>query len=105
MNDLMSLGLQRVWKRFTLEMSGVRAGARVLDVASGSGDLAAAFARRVGPTGEVWMTDINARDASVGRDKLIDAASSRRSRCATRRSCRFPMRASTASRSPSAFAT
>jgi demethylmenaquinone methyltransferase/2-methoxy-6-polyprenyl-1,4-benzoquinol methylase len=73
MNDLMSLGLHRVWKRFALEMSGVRAGARVLDVASGSGDLALAFARRAGPTGQVWMTDINAAMLAVGRDKLIDA--------------------------------
>jgi demethylmenaquinone methyltransferase/2-methoxy-6-polyprenyl-1,4-benzoquinol methylase len=53
-------------------MSGVRAGARVLDVASGSGDLAAAFAKRVGASGEVWMTDINAAMLAVGRDKLID---------------------------------
>jgi len=72
MNDLMSLGLHRVWKRFALEMSGVREGSRVLDVASGSGDLAAAFARRVGASGEVWMTDINAAMLAVGRDKLID---------------------------------
>ena len=72
MNDLMSLGLHRVWKRFALELSGVRAGSRVLDVASGSGDLAAAFARRAGPTGEVWMTDINAAMLAVGRDKMID---------------------------------
>jgi demethylmenaquinone methyltransferase/2-methoxy-6-polyprenyl-1,4-benzoquinol methylase len=73
MNDLMSLGLHRVWKRFALEMSGVRAGSRVLDVASGSGDLALAFARRVGPTGQVCMTDINAEMLGVGRDKLLDA--------------------------------
>jgi demethylmenaquinone methyltransferase/2-methoxy-6-polyprenyl-1,4-benzoquinol methylase len=73
MNDLMSLGLHRLWKRFALEMSGVRAGSRVLDVASGSGDLAAAFAKRVGPEGQVWMTDINAAMLAVGRDKLIDA--------------------------------
>jgi len=72
MNDLMSLGLHRWWKRFTLAMSGVREGSRVLDVASGSGDLAAAFARRVGASGEVWMTDINAAMLEVGRDKLID---------------------------------
>jgi len=72
MNDLMSLGLHRVWKRFALEMSGVREGSRVLDVASGSGDLAAAFARRVGSHGQVWMTDINAAMLAVGRDKLID---------------------------------
>ncbi len=72
MNDLMSLGLHRVWKRFALEMSGVREGARVLDVASGSGDLAAAFARRAGASGQVWMTDINRAMLAVGRDKLID---------------------------------
>jgi demethylmenaquinone methyltransferase/2-methoxy-6-polyprenyl-1,4-benzoquinol methylase len=72
MNDLMSLGLHRLWKRFAIEMSGVRAGDRVLDVASGSGDLAAAFAKRVGPSGQVWMTDINAAMLEVGRDKLID---------------------------------
>jgi demethylmenaquinone methyltransferase/2-methoxy-6-polyprenyl-1,4-benzoquinol methylase len=72
MNDLMSLGLHRVWKRFALELSGVRAGSRVLDVASGSGDLAAAFARRAGPTGQVWMTDINAAMLAVGRDRMID---------------------------------
>jgi demethylmenaquinone methyltransferase / 2-methoxy-6-polyprenyl-1,4-benzoquinol methylase len=73
MNDLMSLGLHRLWKRFALEMSGVREGSTVLDVASGSGDLAAAFAKRVGPTGRVWMTDINAQMLGVGRDKLLDA--------------------------------
>ena len=73
MNDLMSLGLHRLWKRFAIEMSGVREGSRVLDVASGSGDLAAAFAKRVGESGQVWMTDINGAMLAVGRDKLIDA--------------------------------
>jgi demethylmenaquinone methyltransferase/2-methoxy-6-polyprenyl-1,4-benzoquinol methylase len=72
MNDLMSLGLHRAWKRFAVEASGVREGSRVLDVASGSGDLAAAFTRRAGPTGQVWMTDINAAMLEVGRDKLVD---------------------------------
>jgi demethylmenaquinone methyltransferase/2-methoxy-6-polyprenyl-1,4-benzoquinol methylase len=72
MNDLMSLGLHRWWKRFALEMSGVREGSRVLDVASGSGDLAAAFARRAGASGQVWMTDINRAMLEVGRDKLLD---------------------------------
>src|SRR5687767_4431683 len=72
MNDLMSLGLHRLWKRFALDMSGVHEGSRVLDVASGSGDLAAAFARRVGPSGQVWMTDINADMLAVGRDKLVN---------------------------------
>ena len=73
MNDLMSLGLHRLWKRFAIEMSGVRAGSKVLDVASGSGDLAAAFAKRVGGSGQVWMTDINEAMLAVGRDKLLDA--------------------------------
>src|SRR5512140_810598 len=59
MNDLMSAGMHRAWKAFTIAVSGVRSGERVLDVASGSGDLASAFARRVGPAGQVWMTDIN----------------------------------------------
>jgi len=72
MNDLMSLGLHRLWKAFTIEMSGVRAGHRVLDIAGGSGDLARAFARRVGPTGEVWLTDINRAMLAVGRDRLLD---------------------------------
>jgi demethylmenaquinone methyltransferase/2-methoxy-6-polyprenyl-1,4-benzoquinol methylase len=72
MNDLMSLGLHRLWKAFTVETSGVRPGDRVLDIAGGSGDLARAFARRVGPTGEVWLSDINAAMLGVGRDKLVD---------------------------------
>jgi demethylmenaquinone methyltransferase/2-methoxy-6-polyprenyl-1,4-benzoquinol methylase len=72
MNDLMSLGLHRVWKAFALEMSGVRTGHRVLDIAGGSGDLARAFARRVGAAGEVWLTDINRAMLAVGRDRLLD---------------------------------
>ncbi|HET9652998.1 MAG TPA: bifunctional demethylmenaquinone methyltransferase/2-methoxy-6-polyprenyl-1,4-benzoquinol methylase UbiE [Usitatibacter sp.] len=72
MNDLMSMGMHRYWKRFTIEMSGVREGQRVLDVAAGSGDLSAAFARRVGPAGQVVMTDINEAMLRVGRDKLMD---------------------------------
>ena len=72
MNDLMSLGLHRLWKSFTVSASGVRPGQRVLDVASGSGDLARAFANRTGESGEVWMTDINREMLEVGRDRLID---------------------------------
>ena len=72
MNDLMSLGMHRLWKRFAVELAGVRAGSRVLDVASGSGDLARAFARRAGATGQVVMTDINAAMLAVGRDRLVD---------------------------------
>lgn len=72
MNDVMSMGLHRLWKRFTLDMSGVRAGSRVLDVASGSGDLASGFAKKAGTLGEVWMTDINSAMLSVGRDRMLN---------------------------------
>jgi demethylmenaquinone methyltransferase / 2-methoxy-6-polyprenyl-1,4-benzoquinol methylase len=73
MNDLMSMGLHRLWKRFTVEQSHVRSGNRVLDVAGGTADLARLFARRVGATGEVVLTDINAAMLRIGRDRLIDA--------------------------------
>ena len=73
MNDLMSFGLHRVWKAFAVALARVHAGERVLDVASGSGDLARALARRAGPTGEVWMTDVNASMLRAGRDRMIDA--------------------------------
>src|ERR1700682_4079658 len=73
MNDLMSLGLHRYWKSFALAVARPRAGERMLDVASGSGDLAAALARRVGPGGEVWATDVNRRMLERGRDRLLDA--------------------------------
>ncbi|HEX4985843.1 MAG TPA: bifunctional demethylmenaquinone methyltransferase/2-methoxy-6-polyprenyl-1,4-benzoquinol methylase UbiE [Burkholderiales bacterium] len=73
MNDLMSGGLHRLWKRFAVELSGVRRGGRVLDVAGGTGDMSALFAPRVGPQGEVWLTDINADMLGRGRDRLLDA--------------------------------
>jgi demethylmenaquinone methyltransferase/2-methoxy-6-polyprenyl-1,4-benzoquinol methylase len=72
MNDLMSLGVHRLWKRFTIEMSGVAAGQKVLDVASGTGDLAAAFAERVSSNGWVVATDINNAMLARGRDALLD---------------------------------
>jgi demethylmenaquinone methyltransferase/2-methoxy-6-polyprenyl-1,4-benzoquinol methylase len=72
MNDLMSFGLHRGWKRFTVALSGVRTGARVLDLAGGTGDLARLFARRVGPAGTVVHTDINGAMLAAGRDKLLD---------------------------------
>ena len=72
MNDLMSFGTHRVMKRMTLEMSGVRAGDRVLDLAGGTGDLAALFAPVVGATGTVVLADINAEMMRVGRDRLLD---------------------------------
>ncbi|MFH1044832.1 MAG: bifunctional demethylmenaquinone methyltransferase/2-methoxy-6-polyprenyl-1,4-benzoquinol methylase UbiE [Pseudomonadota bacterium] len=72
MNDLMSAGMHRAWKAFAIALSGVRSGERVLDVASGSGDLASAFARRVGAEGEVWITDINRAMLARGRDRLLN---------------------------------
>ncbi len=72
MNDLMSAGLHRWWKRFTIDQSYVRAGEQVLDVAGGTADLARAFAKRVGPAGAVVLTDINAAMLRLGRDRLLD---------------------------------
>ncbi|MDR3411253.1 MAG: bifunctional demethylmenaquinone methyltransferase/2-methoxy-6-polyprenyl-1,4-benzoquinol methylase UbiE [Formivibrio sp.] len=72
MNDLMSAGLHRVWKFFTIETSGVRPGNRVLDIAGGTGDLSRAFVKKVGQSGEVWLTDINSSMLGVGRDRLLD---------------------------------
>jgi demethylmenaquinone methyltransferase/2-methoxy-6-polyprenyl-1,4-benzoquinol methylase len=72
MNDLMSAGLHRLWKAFTIQVSGVRPGDRVLDVAGGTADLSFAFSKRVGPTGEVWLTDINNAMLTRGRDRLLD---------------------------------
>ncbi len=73
MNDLMSAGLHRLWKRFAVEISAVREGGRVLDVAGGTGDLTSLFATRVGASGEVWLTDINREMLERGRDRLINA--------------------------------
>ncbi|MDE1941593.1 MAG: bifunctional demethylmenaquinone methyltransferase/2-methoxy-6-polyprenyl-1,4-benzoquinol methylase UbiE [Betaproteobacteria bacterium] len=72
MNDLMSAGMHRAWKHFTLNVAAVRPGNRVLDLASGSGDLARGFSKRVGPDGVVVMTDINHQMLSRGRDRLLD---------------------------------
>lgn len=73
MNDLMSGGMHRLWKLFTIAQAAVRPGYKVLDIAGGTGDLAKAFARQAGPTGEVWLTDINESMLRVGRDRLLDA--------------------------------
>lgn len=75
MNDLMSAGVHRIWKRFTIELSGVRPGHSVLDIAGGTGDLAIKFSRLVGNKGRVILADINASMLSVGRDRLIDEGS------------------------------
>jgi len=73
MNDLMSGGLHRLWKRFTINQSGVRPGDAVLDLAGGTGDLARAFAKKVGPEGHVVLADINAAMLEQGRSRLVDA--------------------------------
>jgi demethylmenaquinone methyltransferase / 2-methoxy-6-polyprenyl-1,4-benzoquinol methylase len=73
MNDLMSLGLHRAWKAYTVLVADVRPGQRVLDIAGGTGDLAQAFARKVGSDGLVVHTDINPSMLRVGRDRLLDA--------------------------------
>lgn len=72
MNDLLSMGLHRAWKAYTVAAAGVKPGDRVLDIAGGTGDLARAFARRVGDGGTVVHTDINAAMLGVGRDRLLD---------------------------------
>lgn len=72
MNDFMSLGLHRLWKAFTLAQSGARPGNRVLDIAGGTADLSLAFAKRVGASGQVVLTDINGSMLGVGRDRMID---------------------------------
>ena len=72
MNDLMSMGLHRLWKKFAIDIAAPRPGERVLDVAGGTADLSSAFARKVGSAGQVWLTDINIAMLGVGRDRLLD---------------------------------
>lgn len=72
MNDLMSAGLHRLWKRFTIETSGVKPGNRVLDVAGGTADLTRLFIEKTGVSGQVWLTDINRSMLAVGRDRMLD---------------------------------
>lgn len=73
MNDLMSFGIHRLWKRYAISLSGVRAGQHVLDIAGGTGDLAKVFSREVGKQGHVVLSDINAAMLEVGRERLINA--------------------------------
>ncbi len=73
MNDIMSAGMHRGWKRFAVDISGVKAGDKVLDIAGGSGDCSKLFAKKVGQEGEVILTDINASMLAVGRDRMTDA--------------------------------
>ena len=73
MNDVLSMGLHRAWKAYTVAVAAVQPGMQVLDIAGGTGDLARAFAKRAGPTGRVVLTDINEAMLRTGRDRLIDA--------------------------------
>ena len=75
MNDFMSFGLHRIWKAFTIGAANVFVGQRILDIAGGTGDLAFALSKKVGLTGEVWLSDINSSMLTVGRDRLIDQGS------------------------------
>jgi demethylmenaquinone methyltransferase/2-methoxy-6-polyprenyl-1,4-benzoquinol methylase len=72
MNDLMSGGIHRIWKRVAIELSGVRPGQQILDVAGGTGDLTSRFSREVGPSGKVVLSDINSSMLGTGRDRLLD---------------------------------
>lgn len=72
MNDVMSFGIHRLWKRYAVSVSGIRSGHNVLDVAGGTGDLTKAWSKRVGDKGQVILTDINAEMLEVGRDNLLD---------------------------------
>lgn len=72
MNDLMSVGLHRFWKRFAVEVSGAKPGDRILDIAGGTADLTALFTEQVGETGQVWLTDINNAMLTIGRDRMLN---------------------------------
>src|ERR1700756_210418 len=90
MNDLMSAGTHRLWKRFTLALANLRPGQRALDVAAGSGDLAAGLARQVGARGLVVLTDINAAMLARGRDRLLDAGKAANVACVQANAERLP---------------
>ena len=90
MNDLMSLGIHRLWKRFTVTLCAVREGHRVLDLAGGTGDLAVRFASRVGETGQVVLADVNHAMLEAGRDRLIDAGEIHRVRFVRANAERLP---------------
>jgi demethylmenaquinone methyltransferase/2-methoxy-6-polyprenyl-1,4-benzoquinol methylase len=95
MNDLMSAGVHRLWKRFTLQLTQLRPGQQALDVAGGSGDLAAGMARQVGAEGLVILTDINAAMLARGRDRLIDAGLVGNVRCLQADAEKLPFAADT----------
>src|SRR5271156_2418827 len=81
MNDLMSFGAHRLWKRFTLSLTGLRPGQHALDVAGGTGDLALGLLRQVGKDGRVVLSDINPKMLAAGRDRLLDAGFAGNAQC------------------------
>jgi len=92
MNDLMSGGVHRLWKRFTLSQTGLRPGQRALDVAGGTGDIAAGMAEQVGDSGLVMLTDINAAMLSHGRDRMLDKGLVRNLQCSLANAERLPFK-------------
>lgn len=90
MNDLMSFGIHRLWKRYTIEQTGLRPGDRALDVAGGTGDLSLGMARKVGAEGRVVLTDINAAMLTRGRDRLLDEGASGTVSCCVADAERLP---------------
>ncbi|RZS53177.1 bifunctional demethylmenaquinone methyltransferase/2-methoxy-6-polyprenyl-1,4-benzoquinol methylase UbiE [Sphaerotilus mobilis] len=90
MNDVMSMGLHRVWKAYTIAVSGARKGQQVLDIAAGTGDLTQQFARKVGPSGLVVHTDINEAMLRTGRDRLLDAGMGLPAACCDAEKLPFP---------------
>ncbi|MSQ05324.1 MAG: bifunctional demethylmenaquinone methyltransferase/2-methoxy-6-polyprenyl-1,4-benzoquinol methylase UbiE [Nitrosomonadaceae bacterium] len=73
MNDLLSAGLHRLWKKFAVEIAGIRADSRILDIAGGTADLSILFTKYIGVNGEIWLTDINNSMLTIGRDRMLDA--------------------------------
>jgi demethylmenaquinone methyltransferase/2-methoxy-6-polyprenyl-1,4-benzoquinol methylase len=92
MNDLMSFGVHRLWKRFLLSQTGLRPGGRALDVAGGTGDIAAGMARQVGPEGRVILSDINEAMLRHGRDRLLDRGLARTVNCVLANAEKLPFR-------------
>ena len=93
MNDLMSLGAHRLWKRFALARTGLRPGGIALDVAGGTGDLAIGMSRQVGPRGRVLLSDINPAMLGIGRGRLLDAGAGGNSRAVCADATALPCRA------------
>jgi demethylmenaquinone methyltransferase/2-methoxy-6-polyprenyl-1,4-benzoquinol methylase len=90
MNDLMSFGVHRLWKHFTLSLTGLRPGQRALDVAGGTGDLAAGMLRQVGKSGRVVLSDVNPAMLEIGRDRLLDKGFSGNVECIVADAERLP---------------